>query len=282
MEYIIWITLYLMMVIILNGLFNKPKPWQEKVGFRINGILNERFFKDLLSFSAPDNEFFPTAKLAIHSIYFSYLEYLGTRECRAWPHLTNLYTHNLVIPKIKFSNPYNSIRALMSEIEKRDAEIIGIIGNIKFTDFGDKMKSHLKNRNKNLVLAPKDYSLVKKHLVVISNVIPTEISGTKLWEQWGNFEEYNKNCEFEDADHYIKDLLSLKIVLIDISYSIKCLLCESVDKESDKHKLDILIQERDQLKMLSWCLTNYYATWATYAINRYIMRLLVFLFIRRQ
>lgn len=280
MEYIIWVALYLLAVIVLNGIFNKP--WQEKLEYRIHSILNERIFKDLLSITRPDVELAKSTKLTVPSIYISFLKYLRTRKWGAWHHLTNIYTHNLDIPKIKFSDPFSTIRSFNNEIEKKDSDIIKIIGNNNFNDFNTKLETHVTNRYDDLTRASYDDAMLNKHLKVICRIIPEEISGIKLWEQWNKFEECNKKCEFEDDDHYINDLLSLKLALIDISYSFRKLLCDSVAKESDKEKLDTLIQERDQLEMLNWCIIHYASARPANAISRFIWRLIIILFIRKQ
>ena len=124
---------------------------------------------------------------------------------------------------------------------------------------------------------------MKKLVSSFLRLVEEKSDGNQIWTAMKKFEEVSRNYEFDSAGNNIKDLnmlVSIKMGQFQILETITNLLYEKIKAKENSLKLQKLLQEREQMEMLQWCLINYSVTWLnTNGIQRFGWRLANSLFL---
>ena len=124
---------------------------------------------------------------------------------------------------------------------------------------------------------------MKKFVALFIRLVEDKNDGNQILTAMKKFEEISRKYEFDSAGENIKDLnilASVKMGQFEILEIITNLLCEKIEGKENSLKLQKLLQEREQMEMLQWCLINYSVSWLnTNGIQRFGWRVASALFL---
>lgn len=116
---------------------------------------------------------------------------------------------------------------------------------------------------------------MKKFVALFIRLVEDKNDGSQILTAMKKFEEISRKYEFDSAGDNIKDLnvlASVKIGQFEILEIIINLLCEKIEGEENSLKLQKLLQEREQMKMLQWCIINFSSGWVS-GLQRFCWRI---------